>query len=189
MSKAQKSEAIEDGYTNAFWNILQPYTAGGKYVMGSLTYVAIETLVGQAVRKVMSSPLQWRESALTHAISVPFLGQLNFGEPFGDIKFDPEDKVELMKEATDGAKAIPAALVGFTATKLLDSGFKIPKFATKELVALCIGKIISRPITAYMASSLPKDIQVGLQVLNELANRQREVAKAPQTKVKGGSGI
>ena len=60
MSKAQKSEAIEDGYTNAFWNILQPYTAGGKYVMGSLTYVAIETLVGQAVRNLQCSGVNQR---------------------------------------------------------------------------------------------------------------------------------
>ena len=178
MSKAEREKTNEDGYSNAFWSIIQPYTAGGKYAMGSVTYVAIETLVGQAVRKIMKSPTTWRDSIITHAISVPFLGQLNFGEPYSELVIDPDGKVELMDEATNGAKAIPAAIIGYTAMRLLNDGFKVPAYANKDFLYMCIGKVLSRPVTAYIASSLPEDIQIGLQVLNTLANKQRDVIKS-----------
>ena len=177
-SGSEKAKQNEDGYTNAFWSIIQPYTAGGKYAMGSVTYVAIETLVGQAVRKIMKSPTTWRDSIVTHAISVPFLGQLNFGEPYDPLNIDPDGKVELMDEAVNGAKAIPAAIVGYTAMRLMYDGFKIPAYANRDFLYMCIGKVLSRPLTAYMASSLPEDIQIGLQVLNSLANRQQTVIKS-----------
>ena len=34
-----------------------------------------------------------------------------------------------------------------------------------------LGKVISRPLTAYIASSLPKDMSTALVVLNDLFNR------------------
>ena len=174
-----KTGEISDGYTNSFWNVLQPYTEGGNYTMGAISYVGIETLVGQAVRKVMRAPTNWRQSAITHAISVQFLGQLNFGDPYGELSTSKDDKVDLMQEAQEGAKAIPAATVGFVCTKLIEDGARVPSFG-KDFIYLCAGKVLSRPLTAYVMSSLPENIQVGLTVINALANRQNEVVKGQQ---------
>ena len=68
--------------------------------------------------------------------------------------------------------------------KLLYDGFKVPAYANKDFLYMCIGKVVSRPVTAYIASSLPEDIQIGLQVLNALANRQQAVIKSEKERKK-----
>ena len=183
---ADKPKPTEDGYTNAFWNVLEPYWAGGKYVMGAAEYIGIETLVSQVVRRAMKSPYNWRESLETHAYSVPMLGQLNFGEAYSAFEPSSKAKIELMDQATEGAKAIPAALIGYTAMKIRKEGVKIPSYANKDFLYLCVGKVLSRPLTAYLFSSLPVDFQVGLQVLNSLANRQKQVIEAVKESKKTG---
>jgi len=126
----------------------------------------------------------WQESLETHAYSVPLLGQLNFGEAYSDFDPSSKAKIELMDQATEGAKAIPAALIGYTAMKIRKEGVKIPSYANKDFLYLIAGKILSRPLTAYLFSSLPIDFQVGLQVLNALANRQKAVIDAVKTSKK-----
>ena len=100
-------DEIKDGYTNAFWNLLEPFRTG-KAIQGSLQYIGIEVLVGQLVRRAMNMKYNWAESAEIHTYSVPLIGQLNMGEPFGELNVSSKAKVELMDEATDGAKAIPS---------------------------------------------------------------------------------
>jgi hypothetical protein len=70
---------IEPGYTNVFWNVLKPFTVE-KGIMGAAEYVAIETIVGQAIRRVMRAPYNIADSVELHTYSVPFLGQMNFGD-------------------------------------------------------------------------------------------------------------
>ena len=167
-----KGDATE-GYSNAFWNTLENLMSG-KAVQGTVEYVAIEVLVPQAIsRMAFGLPYNWMAAAETHLYSVPMIGQLNFGDAFGDLKRDSKEKVELTDEATDGAKAIPGALVGYIAHKIRSEGVKIPSLATKEVVALLAGKIISRPLTAYVFSSLPKDAQTALIVINNLFNTMK----------------
>ena len=72
--REKKDKPIEDGFTNSFWNILKPYTMGGKSIMGAASYIAIETAVGQLIRRIMKAPYNVGESAELHAYSVPFLG-------------------------------------------------------------------------------------------------------------------
>ena len=69
---------IEEGFTNAFWNILKPFTMS-EGIMGTGSYVAIETAVGQVIRRVMKAPYNVGESIELHTYSVPFLGLTNFG--------------------------------------------------------------------------------------------------------------
>ena len=173
-----KPKTIEPGYSNAFWNVLQPYYGGGKYIMGSATYVAIETLVGQAVRKTLGAPTNWGESMETHAYSVPMLGQLNFGDGYAGYPIGKGVKVDIMKEAVEGGKAIPAAIAGFTACKLRRDGLRLPTYANRDFMYLLVGKILSRPLTSFIFTSLPQDFQAGLAVLNELSNRQKAVIDA-----------
>ena len=188
MSKAEKKDkdAIEEGFTNSFWNLLEPFRTG-KAIQGSLQYVAIEVLIGQLIRRTMNMKYNWAESAEIHTYSVPVIGQLNFGEPFGELKTDSKAKVELMDEATDGAKAIPGAIVGYIAQRLRRDGLKVPGFGNKDFIALMIGKIVSRPVTAYLFSSLPNNAQVAAIVLNQLMNRQKAVIDAAKAAKKGGS--
>ena len=158
------------GYSNAFWNVLEPLM-NGKQIQGTVEYVAIEVLVGQAIRRIaFGLPYNWMAAAETHLYSVPLIGQLNFGEEYAPLVRDPKNKVELTQEVTNGAKKIPAVLGGYIAHKIRTDGVRIPQFANKEVFALMLGKMISRPLTAYIFSSLPKDAQTGLIVLNNLFN-------------------
>ena len=130
----------EVGYSNVFWNTLEPFM-NGKSFQGALQYVAIEVLVGQAIRRMaFGLPYNWLAAAETHVYSIPMIGQLNFGDPFKDIPRKKKDKVELTDEAKDGAKAIPGAVIGYCAHKIRAEGVKIPNFANKEVIALCSGK-------------------------------------------------
>ena len=165
----------EQGYSNAFWNTLENLMTG-KGIQGTLEYVLIEVLVGQAVRKwAFNLPYNWMAASETHLYSVPMIGQLNFGEAFGELERDSKAKVELSDEASDGAKCIPGALVGYIAHKIRAEGLKFPSMANKEVFALMVGKIVSRPLTAYIFSSLPKDAQTAMIVINNLFNAMKVV--------------
>jgi hypothetical protein len=89
------------------------------------------------------------------------------------MKRDSKQAVDLTEEVTNGAKKIPAVLAGYVAHKLRTDGVRIPAFANKEVIALMLGKMISRPLTAYIFSSLPKDAQTALLVINNLFNIQK----------------
>ena len=183
MSGRVKSEdkPIEDGFTNAFWNILTPYTAGGKAVMGAASYVAIETAVSQAVRRVMGAPMNIGESLETHTYSVPFLGMMNFGMPYAPLPSEKEEKVDVTDQAQEGAKEIPAATVGYIAMKIRREGLKVPGFG-RDFVYLAAGKVLSRILKAYVARSLPTDVQAGLAVINAIAAKQQLVIQESKQK-------
>jgi hypothetical protein len=174
----KKNKPIEDGFTNAFWNILKPFTMGGKTIMGAASYVAIETAVGQVIRRVMKSPYNAAESIELHAYSVPFLGQMNFGDAYKPYPVNSDAKVDFMDEITEGAKSIPAAITGYIAMKLRREGMKVPPFANRDFLYMIIGKLLSRPLTSYMYQSLPEDVEIGLTIINELANKQRGLIKS-----------
>ena len=173
----KKDKPVEDGFTNALWNVLKPYTIGGKGIMGAASYVAVEVIVAQAIRRVMRAPYNVAESIETHAYSVPFLGSMNFGEPYGTYPESSSAKIDFTDQLTDGGKAIPAAIVGFTAMKLRREGIKVPAYANRDFLYVLIGKLLSRPLLQYIYSSLPEDVQVGLEVIQRLANRVRAQAK------------
>jgi hypothetical protein len=168
-----RQQAAEKSYTNVLWNTLEP-VYGGPAIMGSAQYVAIETSVGQIVRRIMGMSYNWWDSAETHTFSLPVIGQLNFGEAFGALTGD----VDLMKEATEGAKSIPGAIVGYTAHKIRKEGLRIPAYGNRDFVAMLVGKVVSRPVQAYLINILPTSFQGSQAVLNALFNKQREVAKA-----------
>ena len=178
MSGEKKDKAIEDGFTNSFWNILKPYTLGGKALMGAGSYIAIETAVGQVIRRVMKAPYNVGESAELHAYSVPFLGQMNFGEDYKGYPSNSDETVDFVEELTEGGKAIPAAIVGYIAMRLRRDGMKVPAFANRDFFYMLIGKLLSRPLTSYVYQSLPEDVEIGLTVINELANKQRRLIKS-----------
>ena len=170
---------VEDGYTNAFWSVLEP-VMGGKQIQGTAQYVAREVLVGQLVRRMLSLPMNWRESAEIHLYSVPMIGTLNFGKDFRDPP-RKDDKSELTDAATDGAKAIPGAIAGYIAQSFRVNGVRMPEFR-KAFVALCLGKILSQVIMEYVSASLPNDIQTAEAVLRNLFNKYREIANLKSEK-------
>jgi hypothetical protein len=176
MSGDKGDKEIEDGFSNSFWNILKPFTMS-KGIMGTASYVAIETAVGQTIRRIMKVPYNVGESIELHSYSVPFLGQVNFGEDFKPYP-DKDDKVDFVESMTEGGKAIPAAVVGYIAMKLRRDGMKVPAFANRDFFYMLIGKLLSRPLADYVYQSLPEDIEIGLTVINELANKQRTLIKS-----------
>ena len=171
MSSDEKK--IEDGYSNAFWSVLEPLMSG-KEIQGTAQYVAREVLVGQLVRRMLSMSMNWRESAEIHLYSVPMIGTLNFGKDFRDPP-RKDDKADLTEAATDGAKAIPGAIAGYIAQSFRANGVRMPEFK-KSFVALCLGKILSQVIMEYVTASLPNDIQTAEAVLRNLFNKYKEVA-------------
>ena len=167
-----KGDAVK-GYSNAFWNSIEPFMSG-KSFQGTLEYVAIEVLVSQLLRRIaFGLPYNWMASSEIHLMSVPLIGQLNFGKPFGDLERSKDAKVEFSSEVTDGAKKIPAVLAAYLAHKIRTDGFRLPAFANKEVMAMLLGKMVSRPLTAYIFSSLPTDAQTALMVINELFNVEK----------------
>jgi hypothetical protein len=167
----------EDGFSNAFWNVLQPFTLSGKAFMGSASYVAIETTVGQIIRRIMKQPYNIAESMETHTLSVPFLGQMNFGEPYKNYPENSKAKIDFVESVTEGAKAIPAAIVGYTAMKLRREGMRVPSYANRDFIYMLVGKLLSRPLTDYIFQSLPEDIEIGLTILNTLSNTQHKLIR------------
>ena len=145
--------------------------------MGAASYVAVEVIVAQAIRRVMKAPYNVGESIELHTYSVPFLGSMNFGDPYGQYPESSSAKIDFTDQLTDGGKAIPAAIVGFTAMKLRRDGMKVPAYANRDFLYMLIGKLLSRPLLQYIYSSLPEDVQVGLEVIQRLANRVRAQAK------------
>jgi hypothetical protein len=111
------------------------------------------------------------------------LGQTNFGD---DYKAYPakDATVDFVEEMTEGGKAIPAAIVGFIAMKLRKEGMKVPAFANRDFLYMLVGKLLSRPLTSYVYQSLPEDIEIGLTVINALANKQRQVIKSVKDQAK-----
>ena len=173
---------MSTGYSNAIWNPLE--VVRGKALVGTGLFVAIEAIVGQIVRKVMSVPTNWSDSAETHLYSVPMLGQLNFGEAYTPYLTKKEGKVEVVTEGMEGLKQVIAALAGYTTMKIRQDGLKLPSYMNKDVFYLIIGKMVSRVLKQYMMSSLPKDFQVSLSVINALANRQLRIINATKREEK-----
>lgn len=172
------NKPIEPGYSNAFWNILKPVMGGGKLTMGAAEYVTIETLVGQIIRKVMKVPTNIGESVELHTYSLPFLGQLNFGDEARPYELDKKVPFKFVEEATQGAKHIPAAIVGYSAMRVRRDGLRVPAYANRDFLYMLVGKILSRPVTQFIFQSLPDDFQLGLVTLQALADRQQAVIKS-----------
>ena len=84
-------------------------------------------------------------------------------------------------QAQEGAKEIPAATVGYIAMKIRREGLKVPGFG-RDFVYLAAGKVLSRILKAYVARSLPNDVQAGLAVVNTIAAKQQLVIAADQGK-------
>ena len=185
MSKVEKP--LEDGYTNALWNLIEPIWSG-KATQGTAIFVAVETTVSQLVRTVMGIGRKWVESAETHLYSTPFIGPMNYGDPAE--AFSVNESVKPADRVTEGGKQIIPALVGYTAMRLRQNGLKIPSYMNKDVFALMIGKLLSRPATAYLYQNLPKDFEVAISVLEAISNRQKEMIKAKEdeekAKKKGG---
>ena len=172
------------GYTNAAWNVLEPFYVS---TQGVVTYVAIEVLVGQLVRTVMGLPYNWMESAEIHTLSVPVIGALNFGDPLSALARQADAKIQGKKEdikyfeeLAGGAKGVPGVIAGYLASQFMRQGFKIPSFANPTFTALIAGKILSRPITKGLFEMLPDQAQGKLEVLNALMNRHRAIAQIPK---------
>ena len=174
------------GYTNAIWNLLEPFTLA---TQGVVEYVAIEVLVGQLVRVAMGMPYNWMTSSEIHLLSVPAIGTLNFGDAFGNLVRAEDAKVrgkkediKYFEELAAGAKGVPGVIAGYIASNFVHQGMKIPSFANRDFTALVAAKILSRPITKGIFDMLPADAAGKLEVLNALFNRQRALA---QVKGKG----
>ena len=146
--------------------------------MGTAFYVGWETLVGQIIRRTMKAPYNIAESAEAHLYSTPLIGQLNFSSEFEALKLGRDDRVQITDEMTEGAKAIPGYLAGYTAMKLRKDGVKIPSYANRDVMYGLLGKLVSRVLLAYAITSLPSDIAASQVVLQALWQRQKAVIDA-----------
>ena len=126
----------------------------------------------------MKAPYNIRESMEVHALSVPFLGQMNFGESHDELSPDPKRKVNFVDAMTTGGKQIPAAIVGYVAQQLRQNGLRVPDFTNRDFIYLIVGKLLSRPALEFIFSSLPEDFQIAMKVLERVIDQQRQVVEA-----------
>jgi hypothetical protein len=175
---SSEAKVNTDGYTNSIWNVLEPYMAGGKSIQGAMIFVTVEVIIGQAVRRLMKAPYNIRDSMEVHALSVPFLGQMNFGDAHDGLSGDPKRKVSFVDAMTTGGKQVPAAIVGYITQQLRRNGLRVPDFTNRDFLYLIVGKLLSRPALEFLFSSLPEDFQIAMKVLERVIEQQRAVVAA-----------
>ena len=177
MASADKKE----GYSNVFWNAIQPYNFNyDNQLAGAATVIASEVLVGYVIRKVMKAPKPVLEMAYIHALSLPFLGGLaGYQEepPFrttvpGGAKGTKDVVQGYGHQLFAGAKGIPAVILAQYIVASFTTGFHVPWFNMKDILITCAAKAVTAPLLFALSESLPESLADGLDVMQQLVELQ-----------------
>jgi hypothetical protein len=160
-----------DGYSNAFYNTVAPLMT-----LGAVENVTLEVLVSQLLRWVFGHSANWLQSAEIHTYTTTMVGALNFGDDYEELR-GKEDASGYSDDFKDGAKSVPAVLLGYITQQLRSEGVKIPAFFNMDVALMIMGKILTRPILQTVAASLPADATAAFLVLETIWQKQRRISK------------
>ena len=104
------------------------------------------------------------------------VGALNFGDETAPIRLKGDDS-GYGDDFKDGAKTIPALMLGYITQQLRSEGIKVPAFFNMEVALMVLGKVLTRPILQTIAASLPADSAAAYIVLDTIWAAQRDIAK------------
>ena len=170
----------KEGYSNVFWNAIQPYNFNyDNQLAGAATVVASEVLVGWVIRKVMKAPKPVLEMAYIHALSLPFLGGLSGYQeepsfrtsiPSGAKK--GETTQGYGHQLAAGAKGIPAVILAQYIVASFTRGFHVPWFNLKDILITAAAKAVTAPLLFALSESMPESLADGLEVMQQLVELQ-----------------
>ena len=103
---------MSEGYSNAFANTFSPLMS-----IGAVENVTLEVVVSQLLRWVAGHKSNWLQSMEIHTYTTTMVGALNFGDDFDDVR-GKEDSADYSTDFQDGAKSVPAVLLGYFTQQL-----------------------------------------------------------------------
>ena len=170
----------KEGYTNVFWNAIQPYNFNyDSQLAGAATIVASEVLVGWVIRKVMKAPKPVLEMAYIHALSLPFLGGLSGYQEVPSLRTSVPGGVKVGEttqgyghQLAAGAKGIPAVILAQYVVSSFTSGFHVPWFNLKDILITAAAKAVTAPLLFALSESMPESLADGLDVMQQLVELQ-----------------
>ena len=177
MASADKKE----GYSNVFWNAIQPYNFNyDNQLAGAATVIASEVLVGYVIRKIMKAPKPVLEMAYIHALSLPFLGGLAGYQEEPPFRTTVPSGAKGTKDVVQGyghqlfagAKGIPAVILAQYIVASFTTGFHVPWFNMKDILITCAAKAVTAPLLFALSESLPESLADGLDVMQQLVELQ-----------------
>ena len=177
MASADKKE----GYSNVFWNAIQPYNFNyDNQLAGAATVVASEVVVGWVIRKVMKAPKPVLEMAYIHALSLPFLGGLAGYQEEPSFRTTVPSGAKGTKDVVQGyghqlfagAKGIPAVILAQYIVASFTRGFHVPWFNLKDILITAAAKAVTAPLLFALSESMPESLADGLEVMQQLVELQ-----------------
>ena len=175
------ASADKNGYSNVFWNAIQPYNFNYDYQLaGAATVIASEVLVGYVIRKIMKAPKPVLEMAYIHALSLPFLGGLAGYQEEPPFRTTKPSGAKGTKDVVQGyghqlfagAKGIPAVILAQYIVASFTTGFHVPWFNMKDILITCAAKAVTAPLLFALSESLPESLADGLDVMQQLVELQ-----------------
>ncbi len=124
--------------------------------------VAVQRVVSRMFGKSQQSLV---DSALTHAMSVPFIGALAFMGP----TYHPTLDADYSRQLQAGAAGIPAVLFARYLLELMGGAqlLHLPWDNVRDLLITAVSKAITRPALATIGGFLPQTIITGYDMLQQ----------------------
>ena len=155
------------------WNPMQ-----SQKLLGTVEYVAIEVVVASLFRRLLGFPRKaFGDLIQVHAASMAFLGGAS--APFGPI--GPLEQTP-WQNLIDGAKGIPAVLLGQYAVETFKRGFHVPGsgWTMSDVFASAASKTISRPLFGLIYPTLKRaKLHVPMQEVNQMQTNQSNNSQLP----------
>ena len=173
---------------NVFNNVspIRTNNVGGDF-QETLTHVIPEVAVQRVVSKMFGkgAPQPLVDSALMHALSIPWIGAFAFFGP----KYHPTLSADYSKQLAAGAAGVPAVLFARYLVELIGGEriLHVPWDNMRDLLIMAVSKAITRPLVSTIGSAMPDSIQEGYDMLQQRFDAQSFQSYA-QTAGKLGKG-
>ena len=157
-------------FMNIGRNVVAPFNLQQEgQLAGALSVVSSEVIVSKFVRMFMGDKKGVLELAYIHALSLPFLGGLQFGEPSDRISAGGSS---YPNQLARGAKGIPAVILAQYLVNTFTTGFHVPWFNMKDLLITAACKAITTPMLFAARTWLPDMMTNGLEIMQLLEQQQ-----------------
>ena len=134
-------------------------------------HVAPEVAVQRVVSRMFGKQAQTLvESALTHTLSVPFIGAFNFMGP----EYHPTLDANYGKQIHAGFGGVPAVLFARYLVELISGErfLHVPWDSMRDLLVTIVSKTITRPLVSTVGSFIPTTLRTGNDMLQQRFDAQ-----------------
>ena len=151
-------------------NVVEPFNfyVEGQLV-GAVSTVATEVIMSKIIRMLMGDQKGILDLAYIHALSLPFLGGLQFGAPADRISKRVSGYTQ---QFIGGAKGIPAVLLAQYLVDTFTTGFHVPWFNMRDLLITAASKTLTKPLLFTVREYLPVIMANGIDIHEILVQLQ-----------------